>query len=82
VVGLPGSPDVIITKLNEIFTIGRLGCNYKKETLTGDTRATNNIRKLRHRAHPTDLLCEPEGTEENQTLEIKINIGSSEHKYM
>ncbi len=53
VVGPPGSPDAIIAKLSEIFPIKspgeasfHLGCDYKIETISGETRMTKNIGKL------------------------------------
>lgn len=59
--------DVIIAKLSETFTnkspggpIFHLKCNYKTETLTGDTRVTTSKTKLKHNDNNVYPLQEPE----------------------
>jgi hypothetical protein len=73
VVGPPGSPDAIIAKLSETFTIKspgeptfHLGCDYKAETISVETRAINNIRKLEQKGDLTDPLSDPEAQKESQ----------------
>jgi hypothetical protein len=73
VVGPPGSPDAIIAKLSETFTIKspgeptfHLGCDYKTETVSVETRTTKNIRKLEQKGDPKDPLSDPEAQKDSQ----------------
>ncbi len=78
VVGPPGSPGTIIAKLSEIFTIKspgeltfHIGCDYKAETLSGETRVIINTGKLKHEGDPSDPLCKPEAQEESQCIVVR-----------
>jgi hypothetical protein len=73
VVGPPGTPDAMIAKLSETFTIKspgeptfHLGCVYKAETISVETRVTKNIRKLEQKGDLMDPLSDPEAQKESQ----------------
>jgi hypothetical protein len=66
VVGPPGTPDAMIAKLSEKFTIKSLGCDYKAETISVETRVTKNIRKLEQKGDLMDPLSDPDAQKESQ----------------
>jgi hypothetical protein len=75
IVGPPGSPDAIIAKLSETFTIKspgepsfHLGCDFKTETTSVETRATKNIRKLKQKGDLMDPPSDQEVQKDSQQV--------------
>jgi hypothetical protein len=71
IIGPPGTPDAILARLREVYAIKstgeptfHLGCDYRKETVSCESRAVKNIDKLKHvSADLGDPLREPPAKE-------------------